>query len=366
MIKVKNMNNIIIDSLEYLKLSNYPVYVWGASPVSERVTKYYRSNCINIICNLVGKKYYKEGVVLDGVENQCFEDLLEKIKKNNSFINLIVGFGNIDKHTLNLIDDSHIKNIIVADFSTAFVLDSKEANLYDKLFWQKNRKEILAFRELLQDNISLNHFDEWIYQKRTSNRWKSTFTNDTYFDEDIINLSDNEVFVDVGAYLGETTEEYIQIIKKKKINFKKIFVLEPDKSNVKIVKNNLQGIKNIEIIEKGAWSSKKTLSFCLKESPNSSIQANGNVTIDVDTIDNILGKEKATFIKMDIEGSELEALKGTVNQIKDNKPKLAICIYHKKEDIITIPQFIKNIRSDYRFYFRNHSPMALETVLYAI
>ena len=87
--------------------------------------------------------------------------------------------------------------------------------------------------------------------------------------------------------------------------------------------------------------------------------------IKVVTIDGIV-KEKVTFIKMDIEGSELKALHGAEQKIKKYKPKLAICIYHKVEDIIDIPSYIHSLVPEYKFYIRHYSFGQAETVLYAI
>ena len=75
--------------------------------------------------------------------------------------------------------------------------------------------------------------------------------------------------------------------------------------------------------------------------------------------------EKVTFIKMDIEGAEYEALLGAKETIQKNKPKLAISIYHKPEDIISIPKLIKSMVPNYRLYIRHYSNADNETVLYA-
>ena len=83
-------------------------------------------------------------------------------------------------------------------------------------------------------------------------------------------------------------------------------------------------------------------------------------------IDDVLYKEKVSFIKMDIEGSELAALKGCKKIITRNNPKLAICVYHKSEDLIEIPKFILSINPNYKLFLRNYAPSATETVLYAI
>lgn len=69
---------------------------------------------------------------------------------------------------------------------------------------------------------------------------------------------------------------------------------------------------------------------------------------------------------MDIEGAELNALMGAESTIRTYKPILAICVYHKKEDLIDIPQFIMSIRADYKFYLRAYSRCTQELVLYAI
>ena len=77
-------------------------------------------------------------------------------------------------------------------------------------------------------------------------------------------------------------------------------------------------------------------------------------------------KERVTFIKMDIEGAELEALKGARNIITKYRPKLAICLYHKPEDIITIPKYIKSLLPEYKLYVRHYSNNTGEFVLYAV
>ena len=87
--------------------------------------------------------------------------------------------------------------------------------------------------------------------------------------------------------------------------------------------------------------------------------------IPVDSIDNVCSGDKVTFIKMDIEGSEMEALKGAENVIKRDKPRLAICIYHKPEDLYEIPFWVKETVPEYKLYIRHHSNLQNETVLYA-
>ena len=84
-----------------------------------------------------------------------------------------------------------------------------------------------------------------------------------------------------------------------------------------------------------------------------SLDATAADNIETVILDDFLHGERVTFIKMDIEGAELDALRGASRIIKEQKPKLAISIYHRLEDIIEIPKLIISLRPDYRLYV-NH------------
>jgi len=114
------------------------------------------------------------------------------------------------------------------------------------------------------------------------------------------------------------------------------------------MQNNLKRYKNVQIIPYGMWEKKEELSFS-----------------SVDSIDHVHAQEKVTLIKMDIEGSEKQALTGAENIIRRDRPKLAICIYHNPEDLFEIPFLIKKMVPEYKLYIRHHSDTYAETVVYA-
>lgn len=169
----------------------------------------------------------------------------------------------------------------------------------------------------------------------------------------------NEVFIDGGCYDGKSS---ISIINNCK-DYKKIYAFEPDTENIKLIKNSLLD-ENIEIIKCGLWN-KKDFLFFSKGGQASRIEEIGNETIEVNAIDNCIS-DIVTYIKMDIEGAEINALLGAKNLIEKFHPKLAISIYHKKNDIIDIPLTILKIDSRYKFYLRHYSPGTYDTVLYAV
>ena len=181
-------------------------------------------------------------------------------------------------------------------------------------------------------------------------------------------LNENCVYFDCGAFDGDTIKSFIDCSNNK---YKKIFGVEADPANFEKLKNFVKknNYSNVEIFNCGVWNEKGVLSFNSNNDMSSAVSfdGSGETSIAVDTIDNILNGEPATFIKMDIEGSELNALKGAAKTIKENKPVLAICVYHKAADLITIPQFIKSLHEDYKFYMRYHTILgACELILYAI
>lgn len=69
---------------------------------------------------------------------------------------------------------------------------------------------------------------------------------------------------------------------------------------------------------------------------------------------------------MDIEGAELSALKGAERTIREHKPKLAICVYHRREDLITLPRFILSLNPSYKLFLRNRNPLGEDTILLCV
>ena len=123
------------------------------------------------------------------------------------------------------------------------------------------------------------------------------------------------------------------------------------------------------LIKKGLWSCEEILNFYEnKFNSGSKIvnDASGSTTIMTTFVDSILNGGEVTFIKLDIEGSELEALRGASESIRKYHPLLAISVYHKPSDIVDIPTYIKNLVPEYELCLRSYHEENTEIVLYAI
>lgn len=185
----------------------------------------------------------------------------------------------------------------------------------------------------------------------------------SYFDRDIIEFSDAEVFVDGGCFNFGTC----QILLDQCRTVKSIYAFEPDANQWLSVQDGIKksGFSKAHFIKKGLWSETTELRFTQTFGGGSNVCETGTTIVPVTSIDETI-HEPITFIKMDIEGAELEALKGAALHIVTDRPKLAVCVYHKPEDIFKIPMYIKSLIPDYRLFMRHYSNVEVETVLYAI
>jgi FkbM family methyltransferase len=186
-----------------------------------------------------------------------------------------------------------------------------------------------------------------------------------------LKLGNNEVFVDCGAYDGDTINRFFFCFP----NYKQIISLEPQSYLFKCLSNKYGNNPKITLINAGVSNEDGIASFysggdfdgsarIIESSPNK--MESDLVTIKVKTIDG-LDLQNVTFIKMDIEGAELNALKGAEKTILRDKPKLAICIYHSDDDMVRIAEYIHDLLPEYKLYVRQYLKYSTgETVLYAL
>lgn len=223
-----------------------------------------------------------------------------------------------------------------------------------------------------KDNVSREIILDRMRMHLLGTMLKRTSTTPTYFEPEIISLSQNEVFVDGGCYKGETTEEFIKQIESRNVDgYSHVYSFEPDSETCETAIKNLRKYERVDVIEKGLWSSETVLKFSAGGSTGSSfIFGIFSVSVPVTSLDRFFkGKpdhDLPTFIKMDIEGAEKEALIGAKDIIKKKHPKLAICAYHKPEDIYELPKLIYDINPEYKFSLHQYSDGIYDTILYAI
>ncbi|MDO5560877.1 MAG: FkbM family methyltransferase [Oscillospiraceae bacterium] len=225
--------------------------------------------------------------------------------------------------------------------------------------------ELEEVYSMLEDDLSRKVFADVINFKISG---KIDYLDDitTAKDEvytDIINPGENEIYVDLGAYNGDTVSEFVSFTNNR---YKQIYAFEPDARNYRKLMNSVEGMENITALNCVVWSCDTTLSFASRSGRQSSVSAQGK-PVAARSVDSVLSDGAATIIKMDVEGAEEQAIDGCIKTIKKYKPKLMISLYHRNRDMFYLPLKIRKLNPDYKIYMR-HQPYipAWETNLYAV
>lgn len=254
------------------------------------------------------------------------------------------------------------------------VLDDIMGSDKDIDYYKSQKQKLFDVFDMLSDELSqkifVNIFCLRVAPHLADLSYEELYTDNQYFSKDIVNLSQDENFVDCGAYIGDTLENFAELTNN---NFENYYAFEMDCNNFKILQEKANEIINkgskIECLPYGVWNEDTILKYGTMSSEDSYSIFNEKETKQVKAVklDTILDGKKITFIKMDIEGAEMNALIGAKEIIQTQHPKMAICVYHRIEDLWQIPLFIKNLYPEYRIYLRHHAKYWVsETVCYAI
>jgi len=236
-----------------------------------------------------------------------------------------------------------------------FIMDFKDDFL-------KNKHKYQEIYNILSDEKSKEVFTKVINFKISFDlKFMKGFTNnfdEQYFDKELIPNIKDIIFIDGGAYVGDTIPNIIQNFP----DYKKIYCIEPNDLHIKIAKRDFEDQRDIEFINCGLGKEKIEIN---QAQESQDICTHDYQAININTIDNLI-KGKIDFIKLDIEGAEQDAVIGAKQTILDNHPILAICIYHKAEDWYKVPELVLDIRNDYKVYIRHYMEGIYETVMYFI
>ena len=187
--------------------------------------------------------------------------------------------------------------------------------------------------------------------------------HDLYAPEGLFTFADDEVYVDGGSFDGDTIRSFIARVHGR---FADIYAFEPDPVTFAKLKANFSNEPRVHPIHAGLYSHGGSLRFRDDATRGAIFAADGEIEMPVTTIDDVLGGQRLTYVKMNIEGAEIDALQGGRDAIRKWRPRLALSVYHRASDLWRIPQVVLELNPDYRLYLRQHDGGIIETVLYAL
>lgn len=354
--QISEKENKFINELIELQKEGFPIYIMGNGHGGKQASICLENAQIPYDGFVVNRKFWTENSTA-----QCLEDLMEHTQTK---INIIIAFAGYNASILEPYK-SKLNKVVVRDcYASIRKIGDSNFMAYD---WVKdNRDRLQQTFNMLEDELSRQSMIAYVNQKISADYKYMTAVKrkHQYFEDGLVELSENEIFLDCGAFDGDSAIAFVDALHRRNIDsYEEIISFEPDVANFqKLCHRNLP---HHTCICKGV-SDKPGTVFFAAEGTSGHVQADGGEQIELESIDHYLNGTQVTMIKMDIEGMELSALKGAEQSIRVWHPKLAICIYHKREDLWEIPEYIKGLVPDYKLYIRAYADTTCELVLYAL
>lgn len=368
--EILNLKEEYIDEINKYQNSSHPIILFGAGCTSQFIVMQLNKMEIypNAFCDNNNNKVGKKVAGLPVIN-------IEQLKNNYSDAEVYI--------TTQLYYEEIKLQLIHEGFQ------EEQISKYDIIFqlsWEKeyikycieNKEDIEHLYGYLADDESRRVLWNRLAFFRTRNRQYvvdiRNRNKEQYFENEIINFDKITTFVDLGMYTGDTIIKFSNYCKNEECE---IWGFEPDRDLYNQAKGTLEkaGLRNVHLVplatsdEDGVTTVNSSLgemqSIASVDWNNNDASCNTFETCKLDTFFKD-AKKKIDFIKMDIEGAEMPTLVGGSLLLKRTLPIIAVCVYHKREDLLEITNFIKALSSDYQIYLRHYSDNQTETVCYAI
>lgn len=194
---------------------------------------------------------------------------------------------------------------------------------------------------------------------------------DDYFPPDVLSkpLPPDTVFVDCGAYDGDTVREFVE---HQQGRFGKIYAFEPDGNNCQRLKQYVAGLENkftskVEVYNAAVGDLRGKIGFNATGDMSASFTDASAIQVEVLRLDEVVKTDGAPmFLKFDVEGAEREALHGAKRLIRQARPLVALSVYHRPDDLWQLPLYLDSLSPGYRFFLRTQGEDGMDVICYAV
>ncbi len=343
----------IESSWEFLKNTPLPIAVYGTGNGADRVFEEFERLGITVSAVVASDGFVRKRT-FRGFEVKSISGLESEI---GDFV-IALAFASPLTEVIENIKSLSLRHKVIMPSVPVY-----ESEIFNKDFLKKHIDEIELAYSSLADKQSKKVFEN-IVRFQISGDLNYCFECETTKDEafNILNLGENESFLDLGAYRGDTVEEFLKYAN----SYEKIVAVEPDTRTFKKLQLNCENLENCTALNNAIWSENCTLTFDGNKGRGASAQAQGEEknALCVDYITEKYGD--FSYINIDIEGTESEMLKGACLTLA-SRPKLCMAVYHKSEDIFALVNKIKEMNGDYKIYMRHHKHISFwDTNIYCI
>lgn len=343
------------------------ILLWGAGAQSKSCIDCVKEKT-NAEIHLFDSNVKKVGLSISGIVVEESENFSKYLDCNN-YVVLISSINKQYEIAQMLVDEYNL----AVDVLYGYTSDFYEKNVYRKEYDDNLKFEIETMRSMIQDKESQKYFDGSIRYR--FNRNPLELVPNAKMERigeyaDIVRIYEGDTIVDCGAYTGDTAEMYCSYVGNKCT----VYAFEPFKDSFMQLEERIKSkhldnvyafnyaVSNENRIDKINFNDDDLkMGIRIGEETDAKTEL-----VEVKTIDNVLREcESINFIKMDIEGEEINALQGAINIIKKFAPDVIISAYHKFEHILEIPQFLKSVNPNYKLYVGHAPNVSTEIEIYA-
>ncbi len=328
------------DLWSYLSETRKPIFLYGTGNGADKILD--ELNRLNI---RVSGVFASDGFVRNRTFRGYPVQSYSAVKTQYGDIIALVSFGTYLPDVI-----ANIKNL--ASETELYAPDVPvipDGTIFNLEYAREHREELEKAYSYLSDEQSRKVFKSTIMFKLTG-KIDYLFECETDQKEifEIMDIKAAEAFIDLGAYNGDTVAEFIEYAE----DYKKIIAVEPDFKNFRKLAANTENIKNITCLNAAVGEKDGKTHFKMSGGRNSAKSDDGTEIPQI-CVDG-LAVQGNIYIKFDVEGAEISAIKGAADTINNIKPKLNIAAYHKNSDIFSIPLLVKKLNPDYNVFMRHH------------
>ncbi|MBO7449108.1 MAG: FkbM family methyltransferase [Clostridiales bacterium] len=340
---------------DLLKETELPIFMYGMGLGAEKILSVFHDKGITC-AGFFASSGFVRGHQFKGHLVHTLQEIEEKV---DDFIIVLAFAAGYDPLYSDILKIAERHTLVAPDVPVA------GDGLFDREYFERNRDLFERVYDLLADERSKTCYENIINFKITGDPkflQLCTSGRDEVYDE-LMTLKDDMVFVDLGAYKGDTALEFSEACEKKGVKYKTIYAFEPNSKNyTKLVKNTSD--LNIKCYNAAAYDESGKIGFTENEGRMARISDEG-IAIDMLAVDDIV-EEDADIIKLDVEGAEYMALRGAASHIRRGA-ELMCALYHRNEDMFKLPLYINDLAPDLKLYIRHELYIpAWETNLYAV
>ncbi len=326
---------------DYLKRTSKPVVLYGTGNACERIIEKLNAEDIEI-SGIFASDAFVRDKYFSGFKLMSYNEA----KSNFGDMIVLLCFGSDIPEVI-----ANIRRIAAEQEFYAPDLPVVGKGLFTRTYAQMHREELIWLNKILADEESRKVLANVLSYKQ-SGRIDYLFECESDDDENwlLLRPSTDDVYMDLGAYTGDTVQQFIRLAG----GFKRIIAVEPEKRNFRKLFENTKELENIKLVNAAVGDSYGEILFTQAAGRGGARGKGKTVAVNQETADRLVNASgiAPSFIKMDLEGAEINAINGAAKTIEEYGPRLIIAAYHRIDDLWTIPKLLLSINPAYKIYLR--------------